>query len=552
MSRKKIALVLFLIIVFGFVIRLNLFQIPFERDEGGWAYIGRLILTGTGVPYKDAFDHKPPGVHFMYALLLAVCGKTPAAIHIGSFLYSVITTVGLYFLAARVFDRSTGLLSAFCFVFLSSARDFLGFSTSAEIFMVMPLVLGTLLTIIACEKKSLLIFAVVGFLSGCAFMFKQVAATNILFIALYILYDFWKSSERRISGLFCRYLLLFTFFWIPILAFVLYFYLNGALGEAYRQTILFNLDYVGARAALGHIVVSALRPFIKIRLSEGRAVLLAFSIFSAYWALCLYALVRIIWKRHKRLFFAGGFLLFSFAGVAVGFIFRAHYFIQTLPALSILAAWGIIDVCKGLTSRRAFSNPVVKAALIFLLAAVLLLPIAIDAEYYFFNTPERNVAKIYRSNPFAEAPHVAGHLEKNTSPGDKVVIFGSEPEVLFYANRYSATKHLIMYSLVGSYKNAFEKQAEMIEEVTRARPAYAVVFNPRFVPLSWLYLPENANPFFDWMEAYLQKEYELDGLFYKDDYRRSLKFSAVLGEKARALPPRFVENCYIHIYKRKE
>jgi hypothetical protein len=46
-----VALTLLLVLV-GLV-RLRLLATPFERDEGEYAYMGRLILDG-GLPYRDA------------------------------------------------------------------------------------------------------------------------------------------------------------------------------------------------------------------------------------------------------------------------------------------------------------------------------------------------------------------------------------------------------------------------------------------------------------------------------------------------------------------
>ena len=49
-----------------FLLRLNIVDIPLNRDEGGFAYFGRLLSQG-GTLYKDGFDHKPPGIWILYA-----------------------------------------------------------------------------------------------------------------------------------------------------------------------------------------------------------------------------------------------------------------------------------------------------------------------------------------------------------------------------------------------------------------------------------------------------------------------------------------------------
>ena len=55
------------------VLRAPVAALPFERDEGEYAYIAQRWLAGD-VPYRDAFDQKPPGVFLFYAAAFAVGG----------------------------------------------------------------------------------------------------------------------------------------------------------------------------------------------------------------------------------------------------------------------------------------------------------------------------------------------------------------------------------------------------------------------------------------------------------------------------------------------
>ena len=66
--------------LFALLLRVPVAAMPLERDEGEYAYIAQQWLQG-GLPYRDSFDQKPPGVHLMYVLIEALGGTTPAAIH---------------------------------------------------------------------------------------------------------------------------------------------------------------------------------------------------------------------------------------------------------------------------------------------------------------------------------------------------------------------------------------------------------------------------------------------------------------------------------------
>ena len=74
-------LMLLAIVVVG-LIRLRLAGIPLERDEGEYAYIGKMMLDGTA-PYISAYNMKLPGTYFMYSLIMLVFGKSFMGIHLG-------------------------------------------------------------------------------------------------------------------------------------------------------------------------------------------------------------------------------------------------------------------------------------------------------------------------------------------------------------------------------------------------------------------------------------------------------------------------------------
>ncbi len=54
------------ILALGLSFRAGALDSPLARDEGAYAYIGANLTSGI-VPYRDAFDHKPPGIYLFYA-----------------------------------------------------------------------------------------------------------------------------------------------------------------------------------------------------------------------------------------------------------------------------------------------------------------------------------------------------------------------------------------------------------------------------------------------------------------------------------------------------
>ena len=58
--------------------RAPLLGLPFERDEGEYAYAGQLMLHGIP-PYKFAYSMKFPGTYAFYAMIMSVFGQTTFA-----------------------------------------------------------------------------------------------------------------------------------------------------------------------------------------------------------------------------------------------------------------------------------------------------------------------------------------------------------------------------------------------------------------------------------------------------------------------------------------
>jgi hypothetical protein len=71
-------------------------------------------------------------------------------------------------------------------------------------------------------------------------------------------------------------------------------------------------------------------------------------------------------------------------------------------------------------------------------------------------------------------PAIASEIESITEADDTVFLFGTEPEVLFYARRASATRYIHLFPLFGPFPDARERQRGVIAEVASARPLVMV------------------------------------------------------------------------------
>jgi hypothetical protein len=134
-----------------------------------------------------------------------------------------------------------------------------------------------------------------------------------------------------------------------------------------------------------------------------------------------------------------------------------------------------------------------------------------NAEFYFKLTPLQACRACYSLNPFPEAAPVADYLRQHTAPTDTIVVFGSEPEIYFYAHRHSASGYIYTYSLMEDQKYWPAMQEQMMQEVEARQPAYVVFVN---VSDSWLQRPGSAQvvAFGAWMKQYLASGFEQVGV----------------------------------------
>ncbi|MFZ0307381.1 MAG: hypothetical protein WAL89_04350, partial [Candidatus Sulfotelmatobacter sp.] len=93
---------LLLVIVFFAFVRVRLRDVPLERDEGEYAYVGQLMLQGIP-PYKIAFNMKLPGTYAAYAAMMAVFGETASGIRMGLLLVNVAATILVFFLGKYLY-----------------------------------------------------------------------------------------------------------------------------------------------------------------------------------------------------------------------------------------------------------------------------------------------------------------------------------------------------------------------------------------------------------------------------------------------------------------
>jgi hypothetical protein len=462
-------------------LRAPLMDLPLERDEGDYAYIAWRLAHGE-VPYLDWFDQKPPGVYAAYRAALGLPGDSILAIRAVAALFSALSSIALFFLVRPLLGAVAATLAAILLGFLSADPMIQGPIANTELFMLPGVVAAAalFLRVVSAQRTPIAACIALGVSLGVATAFKQVAAVNVPFFLLaFALCVRGPGRWRRLAAFTGWMGVGGLLVWGPIL---IWFQRSGGLAAALDAMLLHNLAYASAlplSQRLSNLVFYGGR----FAPSQGAA-----------WILAGVGLVLLARRRDRfPALYLGGWALANAVGVSASGHYFPHYFQQLLPAVASLAA-------ATLAVNHASRGPShVRVALVSTLA---LGPLVLAALRFWTLSPAEAMQTIYPGNSFQSMPALAREIASVSEPEDTVFLFGTEPELLFYARRVSATRYIHLFPLFGPYPDALERQRGVAAEVARAQPAVLV-----WIPNA-MFFAEGAPQFLTrWFQRFSAQHY---------------------------------------------
>lgn len=490
---RAASLLLLLVVVVGtLVLRTPGTTMPFERDEGEYAYVAQRWLAGEP-PYASAFFQKPPGIVAVYALAFVIGGESVAAPHAAATLAVLATLVLVFFVVRRLASEHAALAASALQGLLCADPAFVANAANTELFMLPALTGSWLAALRAAERRGGLGWSfAAGALGAVALLFKQPAAPNVLLAALVAVTGAGRGGTLR------RALVWGAGACVVFSGVTLYFAQAGALGAMWDCVVGYNVAYASALAiseyprAIALSFPQSLRPFGAIYALAGMGIVgltlrakraqPGAAVRSAAWLL-------------------SGWLGVSLLGVAMGGYFREHYYLQATPPLAALAGVGAADVlAPAIAARRR------GLALLAIVGGVIVVGVAASARYYLAATPEARSRLVYPDNPFAESVAVARLVHERTRTDERVFVFGSEPQILFLARRRSASRYMYVYPLMLPTGDARQRQRAALAEIERERPAVIVTVTAK---TSFLRSPQTPHDLFLGLQQMLRSDYRL-------------------------------------------
>ncbi len=236
-------------------------------------------------------------------------------------------------------------------------------------------------------------------------------------------------------------------------ALALYFYAQGIFREFFYWCFTYEFAY--ARVPLSDTLQA-----IPLRLDEiarGDFIFPLAGIAVAIW--CLF-------RKQRGGYFLLGFLLFSFLGTVPGYVYP-HYFVQLAPAVALAGGYAF-----SLLLEKIDADGWKFAAALTCSLLILSISIGVNRQYFLESDPDAISRYYFGTNPFPESKALGSFIAGATTATDRVLIVGSEPQILFYAARQSQTPFVMIYPLTSVHARYKEFQNAMRADVQKNPPKY--------------------------------------------------------------------------------
>lgn len=437
---------------------------PLGRDQGIFAWVGTVLVRG-GIPYVDAWEHKGPAAHAIYALAVWPFGASEQAVRIFDFLLWILGLLAAWrlalmfgeFLLAPLLVAMMILVTNGLYWDLAQPDEWAGFAAVA------------MLALTLSPRAGSMAFAIAGALNGVLVFIKPTYAL-LYFVLVAAAFVQTVINWRRFHLILCAAA---GACGAAVVAIGLLICLHG-LSAFWETYIVFNLkEHVGQHGRAPLTVIK--RPVIDL-FWKGNSVKTCVAVVG------LFLLYRDFGKRSLPIFVAIA------TTYVIAFSQMKWYSYQYLPYNFLLMI--PFSYATVIALKRLSLGPNGKLGLMATVA-ILLLDVATIADVarfwaprswtgiqYATSAPGHGQTQDYCSGDFchADIQSAAAFVKRSTAPGDFIYAWGFDPLLYVLADRPSASRFGFNYPLVATsapYKEAARKI--LIDEISNRPPAAIAV-----------------------------------------------------------------------------
>lgn len=386
---------------------------PFDCDEAVYGVVSRQLLEGQQ-PYRDVFDHKPPGIYLWYALAFLVFGESEVGPRVIGALALAGTAAATMAAAGTLWGGRARWLAGAAFG-LSCGAVIIRPHANVEPFMLLPMSWALVFGLRARAGHGPANATWAGLLAALACVTKPVAAGNaVVVLGLCISGGQWRGAGWWAAG-----------FAAPVCATAGWLTATGALKDAIYANVDYNVMYTA------EVPLSTKLWLLQF---NGRLVTLAAAPLFLGTAL---AAAQMLARRGSGDLVAGLWLAASALGVAATGRFYGHYFIQLFPAMALMVAGGFTP------SPRWLWHPVGGRLVVAASGIAAGFAIFMNAPFYTTGAAADRAAARDGSETAvrgAVSREVADYIIANTMSSEAVLLVGRDTAILWYADRRPASR----------------------------------------------------------------------------------------------------------------
>ena len=491
-------LLLALIAALLLILRLPSLAQPMGPDQGLYAYVGERILHGD-LAYRDAWDQKPPGIHYVYAALRLV-SSGDIMVPLADLAAAAITAAMLWTIGVRLAGPAAGAASALLFLLLSDPgfARYGGVRVRAQCETFIALAVTSALACSATGAKG----ATGAGAEGAVRPGALVGAGVLIGIAFALKYNAGLYGAVVLSALALTVgLRLLDVVWViagaaivPAILFLV-FWSGGALNDLYQATIAYNVRYSGETYASRFDMVRYLVTF-----PIQRARLDALWLLGGLGSLA----ILVTAARRREAWIPLAWVAAACLSIAInGSRGLPQYFLQAAPALALAAGLGLT---LGLARLPSTARWIVVA-----LIAVgvwragpdpfpgLASSIWHDTQYVLGRIDRRTHLARYGGardvDKYSALDNmdIGAWLASRTRPDETVYVFGYSPGAYVYADRRSASRFFWSRPVILDFNREDPRYgvAGLLEDLQRASPAFVVLQQHDWAPDV-----QDSGPFF--------------------------------------------------------
>lgn len=423
--KYKYWIILFLIFL---ILRIpSLFEPYWYGDEGIYLTLGQAIRKGVML-YSQIHDNKPPTLYYLAAISQTVFGFR--------FLLLLFMIPTIYFfnrLSQFFLSLKGSKIATFIFVILTSIPLLEGTIANAEVFMLLPTIIGVLLLTKAKPNLKNIIFS--GLFLGLAFTIKIPVAIEFAFLCFWLFIDDLDSFKKVFSKI--KNIIIFTIaFLLPITAWAIYYYFHGAFQEFLFASLLQNFGYI-----------SSWSTGIQTASPASGGIIIRFLMLLISWALIFFLKIK------KIISSKFSFLLFWFSATIFGALLSArpypHYLIQVLPPLVLI----IVELFNFKDKKIEFLSLI---SVIFFISTLFkfkfyFYPVfSYYSNFYSYAIGQKSTSdyRKYFGSQINNVYEISEYIKNNTNPNDKIFVWGDEPYIYALSDRLPASKYTVAYHIV--------------------------------------------------------------------------------------------------------